>query len=65
MASWIAAIGVLAGLAEYPYPFRGLEAKTGIEIAQSPFATLGLFAAVSLIAVAVDRILPSHPPKRT
>ena len=65
MGTWIAAIGLPAGLTEYPYPFLDLEAKTGIEIAQSPFAKLGLFAAVSLIAVAVDRILPSHPPKRT
>ena len=65
MASWIAAIGLLAGLAEYPYPFLGPEAKTGIGIAQPPLATLGLFAAVSLIAVAADRLLPTHRPKRT
>ena len=65
MGTWITAIGLPAGLTEYPYPFLSLEAKTGIEIAQSPFATPWLFAAVSLIAVAVDRILPSHPPKRT
>ena len=65
MGTWITAIGLPAGLTEYPYPFLGLEAKTGIAAAQSPFATLGLFAAVSLIAVAADRILPRHSPKRT
>ena len=50
-------------LSIYPYPFLDLTTKSVAQVAQASLMMLALFAVVSAIAVAADRLLPAPNAK--